>query len=514
MNTFRERINLSVAVLIGMASFAVAAHAEDWPMWGRDGTRNMVSSEKKPPTSWQVESRDRHGKVVQPARNIKWLAKLGSVSMGTPVVAGGLVWVGTNNYYPRDPGRKEDASVLMCFRESDGKFLWQYVSPRIKGPGTFGYEDWASASMGSSPCIEGDRLWLITNRCEALCLDIGPLRRGEGEPKEVWKVDMRKEHGVVPKALMMAMGFTASVAVYKDHVYVVTGNGRPSDEALRAPNAPSLICFNKNSGKVVWQDNSPGKNILMAQRASPLVTEVNGRGQVIIGQGDGWLRSFAAETGKLIWKCDLNPKDAKWQGGERGDTRNYVMATPVFYQNRVYIAPGRDPADYEGEGSLYCINPTKTGDISLEIEEEPGQVKLNPNCGLVWSTPRRLSPERQAKLERDYLFGRTLSTCAIRDGLVYAADIAGYFHCFDAGCGKLYWRHDTRSSVWSSPLWVDGLVYLGTEDGNVWIYHHGKALKEPKKIDMFSPIRASPVFANGVLYITTESHLYAIREDK
>ena len=68
----------------------------------------------------------------------------------------------------------------------------------------------------------------------------------------------------------------------------------------------------KDNGQVVWQDNSPGKNILDGQWSSPLVIETSGRAQVVVPQGDGWLRSFEALTGKLLWKFDINAKTSKW----------------------------------------------------------------------------------------------------------------------------------------------------------------------------------------------------------
>src|SRR5882762_4402646 len=51
----------------------------DWPMWGGTPDRNMVSSMKGLPTSWDVASK----------KNVKWMAQLGSQSYGNPVVAGG-----------------------------------------------------------------------------------------------------------------------------------------------------------------------------------------------------------------------------------------------------------------------------------------------------------------------------------------------------------------------------------------------------------------------------------------
>jgi hypothetical protein len=89
----------------------------------------------------------------------------------------------------------EDASVLACFRESDGKLLYRYVSPRLPHGRV---HDWPFSAMACSPLIEGDRMWFTTNRGETVCLDIRPIKHGESQPREVWKVDMMKQFGVKP----------------------------------------------------------------------------------------------------------------------------------------------------------------------------------------------------------------------------------------------------------------------------------------------------------------------------
>ena len=65
----------------------------DWPMWGGTPDRNMISNMKGLPLEWDVKTK----------KNLKWVADLGSQSYGNPVVAGGLVLVGTNNEGMRDP---------------------------------------------------------------------------------------------------------------------------------------------------------------------------------------------------------------------------------------------------------------------------------------------------------------------------------------------------------------------------------------------------------------------------
>src|SRR6185437_13119378 len=65
----------------------------DWPMWGRTPSRNMITPEKNPPVDFDFES----------GKNIKWKSPVGSKSYGNPVVAGGLVFIGSNNEHHYDP---------------------------------------------------------------------------------------------------------------------------------------------------------------------------------------------------------------------------------------------------------------------------------------------------------------------------------------------------------------------------------------------------------------------------
>ncbi len=433
----------------------------------------------------------------------RWSASLGSVSCGDPVVANGLVWVGTNNDNPRDPNLKDDASVLMCFRERDGQFLYQYVSPRLAEGRRY---DWPRTSLASSPLVEGDRLWFCNNRCETICLDIVPLHKGAGQPRVVWKVDMRQELGVVPRGVAIGCNAShSSIASYGDFIYVNTTNSQYHGK-VPAPDAPSLVCFEKHTGKIVWKDNSPGENILDVQFGSPLVYTLDGRGQVVMGQGDGWLRAFDCLTGELLWKFDMNfktaPRGITYQG-----PRDYFVGTPVFYNGKVYSAGGRSWEYGDGPGRICCIDPTKHGDISAELADGASAGRPNPNSGLVWEFVKR-SDAFEDRMHR------TMSEVAIHDSLVIAPDSMGLVHCLDAQTGKKYWTHDCSAGIWASPLIVDGKVYVADEDGNVQVFRLSKQKKLLAVHQFSQSIEASPVFANGVLYITTRHKLHAIEDLK
>ena len=62
----------------------VRVSATDWPMFGRNSTRNAVSPEKSPPADWQLGQLDATtGRWIKGSgRNIKWVARLGSMTCG------------------------------------------------------------------------------------------------------------------------------------------------------------------------------------------------------------------------------------------------------------------------------------------------------------------------------------------------------------------------------------------------------------------------------------------------
>jgi outer membrane protein assembly factor BamB len=99
----------------------------------------------------------------------------------------------------------------------------------------------------------------------------------------------------------------------------------------------------------------------------------------------------------------------------------------------------------------------------------------------------------------------------VHDQLLYAVELEGRLHCLDASNGKLHWTHDFQSQVWGSPMWVDGKLFIGTLDGDLFAFRHGKDKKLLAKTSFDQPIATAPVVANGVMYVMTDRGLYALR---
>lgn len=451
-------------------------------------------------------------------KNCLWVAKLGSQTYGTPVISGGKVFVGTNNESPRNPNNKGDRGVVMCFDEKTGKFLWQMVVPKM---GTGKVNDWEYLGICSAPTVIGNRAYVPTNRCQIVCLDVEGLKNGndgpfteeeafyaptgaDGNPAPIpleetdadiiWVYDMYKELGV-----FQHNATSGYPLVVDDKVFLATCNGVDwTHQNIPAPTAPSFIMLDRNTGELLGEQSAVvSERTLHCSWSSPIEINAGGKRQIVFAAGDGWMYGLSMETEKNedgldilkeYWRYDCNPPE--YRKDEEGNPRKYAefdgpsenIATPVYYDGLIYIPIGQDPEHGEGLGMLSAVDPTMEGDISGKA---------------VWTFKG---------------IERSISTPAVKDGLVYVADYTGRVFCLDAKTGKEYWKYDTKGNIWASPLLVDGKLYIGNAEGELFVLAEGKELKELAVIEFPGPIMNNVVAANGVLYVTTHTHMYAFKE--
>jgi len=447
--------------------------------------------------------------------------------------------VGTNDFRLGNPRlERTRGGVLKCFDAQTGNLSWQLVMPRKP----IDKKEFAFDHMGLGLCstatVEDDRVYLVTNRCEVVCLDPhgqadgndGPYTdearyiAGEGHPAArlqptdgdiLWLYDMWEDPRVGTRPTDAA---NCSVLVVGDYLYVCTSNGVdqwPSDTkplVVPAPLAPGLIVLHKKTGRLVAVDDERiGTRLLHGQWSSPSAGRIGDKTLVFFGGGDGLCYAFEALTEepkelaklKKVWSFDCIPsqyrvyEDGKLLDYRCGDKRNpmsrnendgtfvgtsEIIGTPVFHDNRVYVAIGRDPHHGRGRGNLVCIDATKTGDIT--------------QAGKIWSYDA---------------IERTVSTVAIVDGLLYVADLPGRIHCLDADTGRCHWVYETGSETWGSTLVADGKIYLGTQK-YLFVLAAGKQPKLLAKIRLGAPMDTSPVVANGVLYLAAHRYLWAVQK--
>ncbi len=504
----------SIRSLALMAALGVAtvADARDWPMWGGTPSRNMVTQAKGIPDDIVSGKFLPKSETIDPksTKNIRWIAKLGSQAYGTPVVAGGRVYSGTNNESPRDPKQIGDRGVLMCFDEKTGDLLWQLVIPKV---GAGKVSDWEYVGLCSSVAIDGDLGYVVTNRGELVCFDVKGMANGndgdfkdeakfssvDGKPVEltdksadiIWVTDIRTEVGIFPHNVS-----SCSPLVLGDKIFIATSNGVDwSHLNIPAPFAPALVAVDKKTGKLLAEEaSSVSQRVLHASWSSAAVATVNNKPMIVWGGGDGFAYGFdpvpyqhkdGFPALKEIFRYDANSPEYRTKNGAplkyaTHDGPSEIIATVVVDKDRAYMAIGQDPEHGDGVGMLSCLDLSKTGDLTGKA---------------VW-------------VNKD--IGRTISTPSVHDGLIYQAEYNGNIHCIDAQTGKQLWVYATNSRIWSSTLVADGKVYCGNEDGELVILKAGREMKLIGKPEFFTPIYCSPIVANDVLYVATQTHLFAV----
>lgn len=465
--------------LLFLVLFPVLAAADDWPMLGGRPDRNHVSKETGLVVSWPKDDKS----------VVKWTADLGDSVYGSPAVAEGRVFIGSRadkRKFPDLPVKGKLAGLLSCVSEKDGTLLWRAVHEKLEEK-----HDDPTVGVCSSACVDGNRVYYVSNRAELICADVegfhdgendGPVtdeaRTGKQDVDIVWSIDFHKDHKVMPY-----QAAASSPLVVGDLVYVHTGNGIDGETGkIVHPEAPSFVAVDKKTGKIVWQDASPGARLLSGGWSSPAYAVVDGVPQVCFPGADGWIYAFDALKGTLLWKVNGKAHEKPKPDG-KPETPNQVVAVPVYAGHRLIIGIGEEDSVGTYPGGLRCIDARKRGDLTTG--------------GVLWAL---LGEE----------FGGTISAVTVHDGLVYAVDLPGILSCLELETGKRIWKHDLLSQVWGTPMVAEGRVYLRNGDGEVVVFAAGRELKVLGKSTFPDLSQGSVVPANGRLYIAGQSKLYAV----
>ncbi len=431
----------------------------------------MVSAERGLPETFDLAS----------GKNVKWVADLGTHTHGTPVIAGGRVFIGTNNEQPRDPKVTDDRGVFVSFAEKDGSFLSQLTAPKLSEDP---YLDWPKEGQASPGTVENDLVYTVNNRTEVLCLHASDLTK-----PPVWKFDMRTEAGIWPHD-----GSHSSILVHGRHLYLNTGTGVDNTHRkIRTPDAPSLIVLDKETGKLVAREREGiAPNIFHATWSAPSLGVVDGKETLFFCGGNGITYAFEPlpQTQnppadgplklKKLWQYDLDPEGPKTevhrftQNKSEGPSNIYGM--PVLHDGKLYIAGGGDIFWGKNQAWLKCVDATNGKELwSYELNKH------------------------------------VMSTAAVSDGLVFIADTGRTIHCVDAATGKAVWTESgPKGDFWASPLIADGKLYIGSRKGDFWIMSASREKKVLATLDLGAPISATAAAANGTLYIATMKKLIAI----
>ncbi len=532
-------------------------------MWGGKPGRNMASeSEKGLPAGYALGvDTDNDTVNLATTKNIKWVARVGGKTFGSPVVSQGRVFLGTT-------GVPSTNATILCLDERTGRELGRFICRRPPGRG----ENWG---VCSTPTIEGDRLYVVTPYVEALCVDLNSwlnaptAASGAGSDQHVvWRYDMAdKLQSVVDHAA------SCSVLVHGDMVYVCTGNGRYKNKKQPfSPLAPSYVAFNKRTGQLVARDDEQlGEQTWRGQWSSPSLAVVKGHPQILFAGGNSICYAFEpvdsaapvapdrwvtnALRGPIVSFIDVENKDtAGLTPAEYARQFNLLanMPKPALplefrFSNRIAQVTPVDavpaakvpdvpllkkiwwfdclPPEYrnapfyshqcKGDGQPHPCDIVSTpvfyrNRVYVAIGGDPNHGLQNSRGYLVCIDPTQTGDiTRSGKVWSYDQLNATLTTMAIADGLVFVIAENSVVHCLDADTGQSYWSYELKSDrgLLSSALVVaDGKVFVGKS-----VLAADKTLKVLCTLDAKTTTSSStPCVANSALYIVHGKWLWAI----
>ena len=386
-----------------------------------------------------------------PEENVAWRLGLPGPAGATPVVWDERIFLTSID------GKD---LLLMCIG-TDGKLRWT----RKVGSGNKAVRGDEGNSASPSPVTDGKHVWTMMATGQVACFTV------EGKP--VWTRNLNKDYG----PFVIAFGVTSSPVLVDGKLIVQVIHG-----ALRNPKPDEvpalLIALKADSGKLAWKQvrKSDAYYENKHSYASPFVYN-DGKRKMIVSHGADYTIAFRIKDGREIWRLGgLNPQNDPLKKYHR--TLRFV-ASPTAVPGLIVIPTAKN-------GPVVAIRPDGQGDIT-------GNKKLH-----VWTRPNN-TPDVPNPL--------------IHNGLVYLCRENGNLVCMDAKTGKEYYHERThRQRHRASPIYVDGKILCVARDGMVTVAKAGKTFEILSQNNMGESISASPVIANGTLYLRSFEALWAIRK--
>ena len=395
----------------------------DWPAW-RGPTGQGLCDEKNIPLKWSA------------TENVRWKVTLAHPGNSTPIVSGEDVFLTQAN-------KGGTVRSLLCLARADGGVRWQKDVAYAEKEKNWNEEWYANAS----PTTDGERIVVSFGSAGMYCFD----RAGN----ELWKrTDLGKWED--------DFGNGSSPVLYGDLAILWCGPNRTKGRNF-------LIAVNKMTGETAWEREES-----FGSWSTPLITDVNGQDQLIIGQSrdvksapaakHGFLNGFDPKTGKELWKC---------QG-----LNSYVYTSALFGGG---VAVGMSGYG----GSALAVKLGGAGDITKDR---------------LWLHP---------------VNNQRVGSGVILDGRVYMVNENASAHCYDLKTGEDLWKKVPRLKgglTWGSMVYADGRLYVLMRSGESVVLaaspkHEVLAVN---RLAEGEQTNSSPAISNGRIFLRTFKHLWCI----
>jgi len=215
--------------------------------------------------------------------------------------------------------------------------------------------------------------------------------------------------------------------------------------------SPRILGLEISTGKTLWE--TPRK--VKVSWASPVVVNTGNKTEVLL-VADPIVSSYDPLTGKENWNVDCI-------FGEVGPSAGYA------------------------DGVVFAVNEYAIL-VAIKIGETPE---------ILWESDEYLSdvPSPVATSE-----------------LLFMATSYGVVVCYNAKTGEIYWESEYDNGFYSSPMMVDGKIYLIDMQGIMHIFKADKEFALVGESELGETCMTSPAFTDGKIYIRGNKHLFCIGE--
>ena len=233
-----------------------------------------------------------------------------------------------------------------------------------------------------------------------------------------------------------------------------------------------FMAFDKKTGETMWV-SSPGMRPYDTTYAPPIIVNVNGTRLLIQGASDGLIHAIKPQTGEPVWRYEIS---------KRG-----LNTGVVVHGTTAILTHSEENLDSNEMGRMVGVDATAKGDI------KPEQIK--------WTIKGWQGGFSSPVLDGDRL---------------YQIDNGANMAAFDVNTGKQLWLQNLGTIQKASPVFADGKLYVGTENGKFYILKPSATGCEILDEDTLGteahpePIIASAAVSNGRIYVASDAGLYAI----
>jgi len=396
----------------------LSATADNWPMW-RGANGDGTCAESNLPEKWSMEE------------NVAWKVALPDRGNSTPVVWGDKVFI-------TQAIERQGKRLLLCFDKKTGKQLWDagtiYKEPEL----THSTNPYCAAS----PATDGERVIVFFASAGVFCYDMSG--------QELWKrTDLGKQHHI--------WGNGASPVLVGDRVFLNFGPGENT----------ALYCFDKKTGKTLWQHQEPGgasgegdNKKWLGSWGDPLFRTTGGRDELLMSY-PGRACAFDPATGKELWTS--------------GGLTKLVYNSPLFADGVMFAMSGYG-------GAALAVKTGGTGDVTVKNR--------------VWHLPK---------------VSQRIGSGVVHEGYHYILSDGGILECRDLKTGTMVFEERLKGNNWSSlVLSADGKCYAANQIGDCFVFKASPKFELLATNSLGEKIIGSIAVSDGQLFIRGYKNLWCI----